>query len=100
MPLRVISAACRFAKAASSVAIAGPSTNRFEDVGSHPTGERRAGGHGGRRDRADAGRPNERTVSFSHWRPVMAMLPTRRSGGRNVTLVNPSREFEDIYDRM
>jgi HSP20 family protein len=30
----------------------------------------------------------------------MAMLPTRRNGGRNMTLVNPSREFEDIYDRM
>jgi HSP20 family protein len=30
----------------------------------------------------------------------MAMLPVRRSGGRNVTIVNPSREFEDIYDRM
>ena len=30
----------------------------------------------------------------------MAMLPVRRSGGRNLTVVNPSREFEDIYDRM
>jgi HSP20 family protein len=30
----------------------------------------------------------------------MAMLPVRRSGGRNLTIVNPSREFEDIYDRM
>jgi HSP20 family protein len=30
----------------------------------------------------------------------MAMLPARRSSGRNMTLVNPSREFEDIYDRM
>jgi HSP20 family protein len=30
----------------------------------------------------------------------MAMLPTRRNGGRSMTLVNPSREFEDIYDRM
>ncbi len=29
----------------------------------------------------------------------MAMLPARRSG-RNLTVVNPSREFEDIYDRM
>jgi HSP20 family protein len=29
----------------------------------------------------------------------MASLPVRRSG-RNPTLVNPSREFEDIYDRM
>ena len=30
----------------------------------------------------------------------MAMLPVRRGGGRNLTVVNPSREFEDIYDRM
>ena len=30
----------------------------------------------------------------------MAMLPTPRSIGRNMTLVNPSREFEDIYDRV
>src|SRR6202012_6154260 len=30
----------------------------------------------------------------------MTMLPTRRNSGRNMTLVNPSREFEDIYDRM
>ena len=30
----------------------------------------------------------------------MAMLPVRRSGGRTLTVVNPSREFEDIYDRM
>jgi HSP20 family protein len=29
----------------------------------------------------------------------MAMLPARRSG-RNLTVVNPSREFEDIYERM
>lgn len=29
----------------------------------------------------------------------MTMLPARRSR-RNLTLVNPSREFEDIYDRM
>jgi HSP20 family protein len=29
----------------------------------------------------------------------MAMLPTRRSG-RNPTVLDPSREFEDIYDRM
>jgi HSP20 family protein len=27
------------------------------------------------------------------------MLPVRRSSGRNLT-VNPTREFEDIYDRM
>jgi HSP20 family protein len=30
----------------------------------------------------------------------MATLPVRRSGGRNLTVVSPSREFEDIYDRM
>jgi len=29
----------------------------------------------------------------------MARLPARR-GARNITLVDPSREFEDIYDRM
>jgi HSP20 family protein len=29
----------------------------------------------------------------------MALLPGRR-GGQNLTLVDPSREFEDIYDRM
>jgi hypothetical protein len=29
----------------------------------------------------------------------MAQLPARRSG-RNITLADPSREFEDIYDRM
>ncbi|HEX3924522.1 MAG TPA: Hsp20/alpha crystallin family protein [Streptosporangiaceae bacterium] len=29
----------------------------------------------------------------------MAMLPARR-GGQNLTLVDPSREFEDIYDRV
>jgi HSP20 family protein len=29
----------------------------------------------------------------------MAALPVRRSG-RNTMVVNPSREFEDIYDRM
>ena len=29
----------------------------------------------------------------------MAALPVRR-GGRNSMVVNPSREFEDIYDRM
>jgi HSP20 family protein len=28
------------------------------------------------------------------------MLPVRRSSGRNLTVVNPTREFEDIYDRM
>ena len=31
----------------------------------------------------------------------MAQLPARRTArARNITLVNPSREFEDIYDRM
>ena len=33
----------------------------------------------------------------------MAMLPARRSNrgsGRNLAVVNPTREFEDIYDRM
>jgi len=30
----------------------------------------------------------------------MVMLPVRRSSGRNLTVVNPTREFEDIYDRM
>ncbi len=29
----------------------------------------------------------------------MVMLPTRR-GGQNLTIVDPSREFEDIYNRM
>ena len=29
----------------------------------------------------------------------MATLPARRSSGRNLTVVNPTREFEDIYDR-
>jgi HSP20 family protein len=29
----------------------------------------------------------------------MASLPARRSG-QNITVLNPSREFEDIYDRM
>jgi hypothetical protein len=29
----------------------------------------------------------------------MATFPVRR-GGRNLNPVNPSREFEDIYDRM
>jgi HSP20 family protein len=29
----------------------------------------------------------------------MAMLPARRSG-QNLSLIDPSREFEDIYDRM
>jgi HSP20 family protein len=28
------------------------------------------------------------------------MLPTRRRGGQQLTLLDPSREFEDIYDRM
>lgn len=29
----------------------------------------------------------------------MAMLPARRSG-QNISILDPSREFEDIYDRM
>src|ERR1700722_5841257 len=37
---------------------------------------------------------------LSHRRPAMTMLPVRRSSGRNLTVVNPFREFEDIYDRM
>ena len=31
---------------------------------------------------------------------AMLPLPVRRGSGRNLTVVNPSREFEDIYDRM
>ena len=30
----------------------------------------------------------------------MTTLPVRRNSGRNLTVVNPTREFEDIYDRM
>src|ERR1700716_1858111 len=30
---------------------------------------------------------------------AMAMLPARR-GGQNLTVTDPSREFEDIYDHM
>src|ERR1700716_1297077 len=30
---------------------------------------------------------------------AMAMLPARR-GGQNLTVTDPSRELEDIYDRM
>jgi len=30
----------------------------------------------------------------------MATLPVRHSSGRNLAVLNPSREFEDIYDRM
>jgi HSP20 family protein len=30
----------------------------------------------------------------------MATLPVRQSGRNQTTIVNPSREFEDIYDRM
>ena len=37
--------------------------------------------------------------SLVHRRTTMARLPAR-SGGRNMTLINPTREFEDIYDRM
>src|SRR5437588_12897671 len=52
----------------------------------------------GRRPCAGAGRtPASR--AHTHRRTVMAMLPARR-GGQNVTILDPSREFEDIYDRM
>src|ERR1700689_4664867 len=37
---------------------------------------------------------------LSRRRLAMVMLPVRRSSGRNLTVVNPTREFEDIYDRM
>ena len=30
----------------------------------------------------------------------MARLPARSGGRNNLTMINPSREFEDIYDRM
>jgi HSP20 family protein len=30
----------------------------------------------------------------------MAMLPARRSGQQQLTMIDPSREFEDIYTRM
>jgi HSP20 family protein len=30
----------------------------------------------------------------------MAQLPARRRSGQNLTLIDPSREFEDIYSRM
>lgn len=30
----------------------------------------------------------------------MARLPARSGGRDNLTMINPSREFEDIYDRM
>jgi HSP20 family protein len=30
----------------------------------------------------------------------MTMPQVRRNSGRNLTVVNPTREFEDIYDRM
>src|SRR6202020_1924204 len=39
------------------------------------------------------------THSLMDRRATMARLPAR-SGGRNMTLINPTREFEDIYDRM
>ena len=40
------------------------------------------------------------TVTFKATGGIpMAALPARRSG-RTTTVVNPSREFEDIYDRM
>src|SRR5258708_8059208 len=34
-----------------------------------------------------------------YWRSAMAALPVRR-GGQGLTVLNPSREFEDIYNRM
>src|SRR5580658_2317217 len=40
-----------------------------------------------------------RSHVMNHRRHPMAALPVRR-GGRNTSVVNPSREFEDIYDRM
>src|SRR6478735_7290061 len=39
------------------------------------------------------------TVTFPASGESMAALPVRR-GGRNTMVVSPSREFEDIYDRM
>src|ERR1700679_4323455 len=40
-----------------------------------------------------------RTVT-SRRRLAMTTSTVRRNGGRNLTVVNPSREFEDIYERM
>src|ERR1700686_728556 len=55
-------------------------------------GDVSAAGHGDR-----GGMP---TVRFKATGGIpMAALPARRSG-RTPTVVNPSREFEDIYDRM
>src|SRR5580700_9214795 len=59
-------------------------TTRMVDVPAAPRGKR--------------GRYSDSHVS-SHRRNPMAALPVRR-GGRNTSVVNPSREFEDIYDRM
>jgi HSP20 family protein len=56
----------------------------MEDVSAAARGEREE--HPDEHDLATGGIP-------------MAALPVRR-GGRNTSVVNPSREFEDIYDRM
>src|SRR6201985_132964 len=61
----------------------------------------RAGSVGGERAARPAqppghGAPRDRSTEKEM---LLATLPVRRSG-RNTSLVNPSREFEDIYDRM
>src|SRR6201996_2704636 len=61
----------------------------------------RAGSVGGEREARPAqppghGAPRDRSTEKEM---LMATLPVRR-GGRNTSLVNPTREFEDIYDRM
>src|SRR6478672_13810785 len=55
--------------------------------GEHAARPAQPPGHGAPRDRS-----TEKEM-------LMATLPVRR-GGRNTSLVNPTREFEDIYDRM
>src|SRR3984957_11508947 len=51
-----------------------------------------------------AGKHGHRKCPYGHVlsRRSLAMTPppVRRNGGRNLTVVNPTREFEDIYDRM
>src|SRR5580704_7986989 len=59
-------------------------TTRMVDVPAAPRGK-----HGGYSDSHVSG----------HRRHSMAALPARRSG-QTPTVVHPSREFEDIYDRM
>src|ERR1700683_3552190 len=59
----------------------------MEDVLAHEGGK-----HGHRK------RPDGHVLSRR--RLAMAMLPVRRSSGRNLTVVNPTREFEDIDDRI